>query len=98
MDEKKIFIAQMDKLLKYGRENGNFVTKADVDEYFKDIALDEEKKQFIYNFLYDARIGVDEPFDFDEVLDEDDVDFLQMYIDELEGIQKYLEIKERPEK
>ena len=91
MDEKKLFIAQMDKLLKYGRENGNFVTKADVDEYFKDIALDEEKKQFIYNFLYDARIVVDEPFDFDEVLDEEDVDFLQMYIDELEGIQKYTE-------
>lgn len=91
MDEKKLFIAQMDKLLKYGRERGNFVTKADVDEYFKDISLDEEKKQFIYNFLYDARIGVDEPFDFDEVLDEEDVDFLQMYIDELEGIQKYTE-------
>ena len=79
----------MDKLLKYGRENGNFVTKADVDEYFKDIRLDEEKKQFIYNFLYDAKIGVDEPFDFDEILDEEDVDFLQMYIDELEGVKKY---------
>ena len=42
MDEKKLFISQMDKLLKYGRENGNFVTKADVDSYFKDIHLDEE--------------------------------------------------------
>ena len=67
MDEKKLFISQMDKLLKYGRENGNCVSKEDVDSYFKDINLDEEKKQFIYNFLYDARIGADEPFDFDEV-------------------------------
>lgn len=96
MDEKKLFISQMDKLLKYGRENGNFVTKADVDEYFKDIHLDEEKKQFIYNFLYDAKIGVDEPFDFDEILDEEDVDFLQMYIDELEGVKKYTQ-KEKHE-
>ena len=32
MDEKKLFIEQMDKLLKKGRENGNFVTKEEVDE------------------------------------------------------------------
>ena len=89
MDEKKLFIAQMDKLIKYGRENGNLVTKEDVDSYFKDIPFDDEKKQLIYNFLYDSRIGVDEPFDFDEVLDEEDVDFLQMYIDELEDIKNY---------
>lgn len=87
MDEKKLFIAQMDKLLKKGRENGNFVTKEDVDEYFRDITLDDEKKQLIFNFLYDSRIGLDEPFDTDEILDEEDADFLQMYIDELEGIE-----------
>ena len=94
MDEKKLFIAQMDKLIKYGRENGNLVTKQDVDTFFKDIPFDDEKKQLIYNFLYDARIGVDEPFDFDEVLDEEDVDFLQMYIDELQDVKKYT-IKEK---
>ena len=43
MDEKKLFIAQMDKLIKYGRDNDNLVTKKDIDEYFKDISLDEEK-------------------------------------------------------
>lgn len=89
MDDKKLFINQMDKLIKYGRQNGNFVSKADVDEYFKGIELSDDQKQLIYNFLYDAKIGVDEPFDFDEILDEDDVDFLQMYIDELESIKKY---------
>lgn len=94
MDERKLFTEQMDKLIKYGRENGNYVTKADVDTYFKDIPFDDEKKQLIYNFLYDARIGVDEPFDFDEVLDEEDVDFLQMYIDELQDVKKYT-IKEK---
>lgn len=89
MDEKKLFIERMDKLIKYGRENGNFVTKADVDSYFGEITLTEDQKQLIYNFLYDSKIGVDEPFDFDEILDEEDVDFLQMYIDELENIKKY---------
>lgn len=89
MDDKNKFINQMDKLIKYGRQNGNFVSKADVDEYFKGIELSDDQKQLIYNFLYDAKIGVDEPFDFDEILDEDDVDFLQMYIDELESIKKY---------
>ena len=88
MDEKKQFIAQMDKLIKKGRENNNCVSKAEVDEYFKGIDLNEEKKQLIYNFLYDAKIGVDEPFDLDEILDEEDTDFLQMYIDELESIRK----------
>lgn len=96
MDEKKLFISQMDKLLKYGRENGNFVTKEDVDSYFKDITLDDEKKQFIYNFLYDARIGVDEPFDLEEIIDEEDVDFLKMYIEELDSIKKYTQ-KEKHE-
>ncbi len=94
MDERKLFTEQMEKLIKYGRENGNLVTKADVDTYFKDLPFDDEKKQLIYNFLYDARIGVDEPFDFDEVLDEEDVDFLQMYIDELQDVKKYT-IKEK---
>lgn len=88
MDEKKLFIAQMDKLIKYGRDNDNLVTREDIDEYFKDIKLDEEKKQLIINFLYDARIGVDEAIDPEEMMDEEDVDFLKMYIDELESIGK----------
>ena len=89
MDEKQLFIRKMDELIKKGRENGNCVTKGEVDEFFKDISLTDDQKQLIYNFLYDAKIGVDEPFDLDEILDEEDVDFLQMYIDELESVKKY---------
>ena len=95
MDEKKMFIEQMDKLIKYGRQNDNCVTKADVDGYFKGITLTDDQKQLIYNFLYDARIGLDEPFDTDELMDEDDVDFLQMYIDELETVEKLTDKKKR---
>lgn len=88
MDDKKLFIEQMDKLLTYGRSNGNCVKKEDVSEYFKDITLTEDQLQLIYNFLYDSKIGLDEPFDIEETLEEEDRDFLQMYIDELELIEK----------
>lgn len=88
MDDKKLFIEQMDKLLTYGRSNGNCVKKEDVSEYFKDITLTDDQLQLIYNFLYDSKIGLDEPFDIEETLEEEDRDFLQMYIDELELIEK----------
>lgn len=91
MDEKKVFIEQMDKLLKYGRSNGNLVTEDDVKEYFKEISLTEEQLQLVYNFLYDSKIGLNEPFDIEETLEDEDRDFLQMYIDELELIEKVTE-------
>jgi len=89
MDDKQLFIKKMEELKNEARANGNFIAKDRVDEYFAGIATDDEKKQLIYNFLYDARIGIDEPIDPDEFLNEEDVDFLQMYIDELESIKKY---------
>lgn len=88
MDEKKYFIQQIDKLLKYGRENDNMVTEKDVAEYFKEINLSDEQLQLIFNFLYDSKIGLNEPFDVEDTLDEDDKDYLQMYIEELETIEK----------
>lgn len=88
MDDKKYFTAQMDKLLKFGRENSNCVTEKDVKEYFKEISLTDEQLQLIYNFLYDSKIGLNEPFDTEDVLDEEDRDFLQMYIDELSLLEK----------
>lgn len=88
MDEKKYFIDQMDKLIKYGRDNNNLVTSKDVREFFKEISLPEEKNQLIYNFLYDAKIGIDEPIDTEENLEEDDRDFLEMYLNELNEIDK----------
>lgn len=91
MDDKKYFIDQMDKLLKYGRENSNCVTENDVKEYFKEISLSDEQLQLVYNFLYDSKIGLNEPFDVEETLEDEDKDFLQMYIDELELIEKVSE-------
>ncbi len=88
MDDKKYFIEQMDKLLKYGRQNSNCVTEDDVKNYFKEITLTDEQLQLVYNFLYDSKIGLNEPFDTEELLEDDDKDFLQMYIDELSLIEK----------
>lgn len=88
MDEKQLFVKKLDELIKFARGNNNFITSAQMEEYFKGIELTPEKKQLIVNFLYDSKIGVDEPFDMEEVLDEEDVDFLQMYIDELDNIKK----------
>ena len=88
MDEKKYFVEQIDKLIKYGRENGNMVSEKVVSEYFKEINLSNEQLQLVYNFLYDSKIGLNEPFDVEETLDEEDKDYLQMYIEELESIEK----------
>ncbi|MCQ2543810.1 MAG: hypothetical protein MJ126_06575 [Lachnospiraceae bacterium] len=88
MDEKKYFVEQIDKLIKYGRENGNMVSEKEVSEYFKEINLSNEQLQLVYNFLYDSKIGLNEPFDVEETLDEEDKDYLQMYIEELESIEK----------
>lgn len=88
MDEKKYFVEQIDKLIKYGREQGNVVTEKEVADFFKEMKLTDEQMQLIYNFLYDSKIGLNEPFDVEDTLDEDDQDFLQMYIEELEEIDK----------
>lgn len=88
MDEKKYFVEQIDKLIKYGREQGNMVTEKEVAEFFKEMTLSDEQMQLIYNFLYDSKIGLNEPFDVEETLDDEDQDFLQMYIEELEEIDK----------
>lgn len=93
MDEKKYFVEQIDKLLKFGRSNGNVVSEDDVKKYFDQIKLSDEQIQLIYNFLYDAKIGVGEPIDSDENLEDEDRDFLEMYLSELSELDKYTQKK-----
>ena len=88
MDEKKYFIDQMDSLIKYGRANNNLVTSEDVASYFSKINLPDEKLQLIYNFLFDAKIGVDEPINPEDNLEDEDKDFLEMYLEELDEIEQ----------
>lgn len=93
MDEKKYFVEQIDKLLKFGRNNGNVVTEENVKNYFEKINLSDEQIQLVYNFLYDAKIGVGEPIDADENLEDEDRDFLEMYLSELSELENYTQKK-----
>ncbi len=57
-DTQGAFLEAMNSLKEYAKVNGGFVTKDDVDSYFKDMELDEGKRQMIYGYLMANNIKV----------------------------------------
>lgn len=104
IDKKKDFNDTLAELVEFANVSGNRLTREQVRLYFKDIIDDEEKYEFIYNYLAGLKIVIEgdktEPIDIEETELKNDKtscgkqeteeakSFYNMYMNELKGIQE----------
>ena len=83
---QQAFIAGLEQLKETARLQGNMLTGEQIDEEFGKWKLNEEQLTLIYDYLNKNNIGIDEPGNVDENLSGEDVNFLEMYLNELKEL------------
>lgn len=103
MDNQNLFIEKLQDIVKLAKINKNQVTKDFIDGYFKGLDLEEEKIQYIYEYLLQENIKVlgyrentemrDKIFGISiQEQDEEESEYLKTYLEEIEGHESEEEI------
>lgn len=89
MENKELLFAKtLEAVRKTAKEQGNCISKEQVESLFRPLSLSEEQMEMVYGYLQQRRIGVGEPMDPDDYLAEEEKDYLEHYLEELERLPK----------
>lgn len=91
MDREVQFSGILEKVKKKARENGNCISKAEVEEAFSPLSLSAEQMGLVYTYLQQNKIGVDEQPDTDAWLEEEERNYLDAYLASLEELPEVSE-------
>ncbi|MBQ7658662.1 MAG: hypothetical protein IJS16_06735 [Butyrivibrio sp.] len=87
-NKEKEFAETLKYVTRLARENRNVISREQVDDAFSELDLDEKQLQMVYEYLKQHNIGVDEPVDTSDNLTTEESDYLQDYLESLEGLHK----------
>ncbi|MCM1049969.1 MAG: hypothetical protein NC433_16255 [Clostridiales bacterium] len=83
MNQEVVFAKTLEQVKKTAKEQGNCISKEQVEEAFAALELDNEKLNMVFDYLKQHKIGIGEPVNLDDYLSEDEVDYLQDYLNQL---------------
>lgn len=86
MDREILFAKTLEEVRKKAKEQGNCISKEQVQEAFAELALEEEQLALVYDYLEKHRIGIGMPVNPDDYLTEEENNYLQEYLDSLQGL------------
>ncbi|MDD2973234.1 MAG: sigma-70 domain-containing protein [Lachnospiraceae bacterium] len=91
MDKERAFAIELQNLITVARSQGNVVTEDQVKEYFRDMDLTEQQLAMVHEYLRENKIGIDQAVNLDDYLTDDDVHYLDMYLEELKELATWTE-------
>lgn len=91
MNKETEFTNILSGLTKRGLDNDHFLTEEEVQLAFADMKLDDAQFEMVYDYLKKNHIGVGEPLKDSDYLDSDDIDYLKMYLDDIESLSGFSE-------
>ena len=86
MDKELQFAKVLQKVKELAKLSGNVISKAEIDEQFASLDMDEEQMKLVYEYLEKANIGIDKEIDTDALLTGEDTNYLQFYLEELKEL------------
>ena len=86
MDREAVFAGTLEKVRRLAKEQGNCVSEEQVRKAFAELELDDRQLQMVFDYLVQHKVGVGQPVDVDGYLTEEERDYLQDYLDELEAL------------
>ena len=86
MNQEIVFAQTLEKVRRLSREQGNSIREEQVRESFAGLELGEAQMEMVFDYLRKHNVGIGEPGDQDAYLTEEERDYLQMYLDEIEGL------------
>ena len=88
MDREILFAKTLEKVRQTAKEQNNCITKEQVEKAFLELSLSKEQMDMVYQYLHQHKIGVGEAVDLDDYLQEDEKDYLDSYLRELEQLEQ----------
>lgn len=85
MDREILFAKTLESVRRTAREQGNCISREQVREAFAELALEEEQLALVYDYLKKHKVGIDEQLAPEEYLTKEETDYLQEYLDSLQG-------------
>ena len=85
-NKEKEFAETLKYVTRLARENKNVISKEQVDDAFSELDLDEKQLAMVYEYLNQHNIGIDEAVDLSDNLTEEENNYLQDYLESLEGL------------
>lgn len=91
MDREVRFAKTLEEVRQKARSQNNCISEAEVEEAFASLSLSEEQMEMVYQYLRQKKIGIGEPVDYEEYLQDEEKDYLASY---LESLQSFDEVSE----
>ena len=83
MNQEMQFAKALEDIRGLAREQGNTVSRKQVEETFGAIGIQGTQLEPVYEYLHSKNIGIDQPVNIEQVLSPDDRDYLSRYIQSL---------------
>ncbi len=89
MNKELLFAKTLEEVRALAKEQGNCVSEGQVKEAFAALALDNDQLQMVFDYLVKHKVGIGAPVNMDDYLSDEERDYLQDYLDEIEQLPKY---------
>lgn len=86
MNREVLFAQTLEQVRKTAKEQGNCISKEQVEEAFAALNLDEEKLNLVFDYLKQHKVGIGEPVNLNDYLSEEEVDYLEGYLKQMEEL------------
>ena len=86
MNREVVFAQTLEEVRKLAKDQGNCVSEEQVRDAFAALNLDNEQLQLVFDYLVKHKIGIGQPVNPDDYLSEEEQDYLQNYLDELQAL------------
>jgi DNA-directed RNA polymerase sigma subunit (sigma70/sigma32) len=95
VNNELVFKELLNQAVRKARCNHNYISEDEIKECFQTLQLGEDKISILYDYLRNTgiKIGSYETAEENEELDEKDVSFLEMYLEELKQLPKHTEVE-----
>ena len=95
MEKEKAFTKALQELVNKAKTQGNVLAEEQVNEQFADIHLDKTQFELIQAYLKQNKIGIDKAVNLDDYLTDDDVHYLDFYLEELKELEQWTDEKKK---
>lgn len=86
MNQEVLFARTLEQVRQHAADQGGWISEEDVQEAFAPLSLSGEQLQMVYDYLIKQRIGIGAPVNPDDYLTEEEKNYLQNYLDELDSL------------
>ncbi|MCM1090589.1 MAG: hypothetical protein NC092_11285 [Butyrivibrio sp.] len=89
MNQELQFAQTLEQVRTLAKEQGNCVSREQVEQAFAALKLDESQLELVYDYLVKHKVGIGEPVNPDDYLTDEERDYLQDYLDQLAELPTY---------